>query len=267
MSKAAASSEATPASGVSKKKPIPVKFHCFLIIIAWSIAVFASLGYNTATVDRNTMDAVTIQARTAFEKDVNYRRWNSMYQGVLLRAGKDIQPNPYLAENIRSVALPDGQLLVTVNPAFMTRLVHEIGALQSGVEGHITSNNPIRPENRPDPWEAAALGQIERGEKKEVTSLEVMNGREYLRFMGGLVTEEGCLNCHAQQGYKIGDIRGGISVSAPMDKFGAAASSQKKLLIGTHLSLWVLGLIGIGFGGRNLANIWRNAIRRRKICS
>lgn len=68
-------------AGVSKKKPIPVKLHCFLII------------------------AVTIQARTAFEKDVNYRLWNSMYQDVLLRVGKDIQPNPYLAENIRSVEL------------------------------------------------------------------------------------------------------------------------------------------------------------------
>lgn len=108
----------------------------------------------------------------------------------------------------------------------MTRLVHEIGALQSGVEGHITSDNPIRPENKPDPWEAAALGQIERGEKTEVTSIETVNGREYLRFMGGLMTEKGCLGCHAQQGYKIGDIRGGISVSAPMDKFSATATSD-----------------------------------------
>jgi hypothetical protein len=30
-----------------------------------------------------------------------------------------------------------------------------------------------------------------------------------------LITENSCLKCHAKQGYKIGDIRGGISVTLP----------------------------------------------------
>jgi signal transduction histidine kinase len=34
-----------------------------------------------------------------------------------------------------------------------------------------------------------------------------------LRFMAPLMVEEPCLQCHAKLGYKLGDIRGGISVS------------------------------------------------------
>jgi hypothetical protein len=33
--------------------------------------------------------------------------------------------------------------------------------------------------------------------------------------MKPLVTQEGCLKCHEHQGYKVGDIRGGVSVYVP----------------------------------------------------
>jgi hypothetical protein len=35
------------------------------------------------------------------------------------------------------------------------------------------------------------------------------------RYMAPLITERSCLKCHAKQGYKVGDIRGGISVILP----------------------------------------------------
>ena len=39
---------------------------------------------------------------------------------------------------------------------------------------------------------------------------------ENFNFMGALVTKESCLKCHLHQGYKVGDIRGGIRVSIPL---------------------------------------------------
>ena len=37
-----------------------------------------------------------------------------------------------------------------------------------------------------------------------------------MRLMRPFRTESSCLQCHAEQGYKEGDIRGGISVAVPM---------------------------------------------------
>jgi len=64
--------------------------------------------------------------------------------------------------------------------------------------------------------------------------------------MAPLLVSKECLPCHAKQGYKIGDIRGGISLILPMD---IPAINWKMLL--SHL----LGMIaGSGlilfFGGR-----------------
>ena len=64
----------------------------------------------------------------------------------------------------------------------MTRQVNELAMETGGFRGHITSLNPIRPENRPDPWETEALKTFERG-TTEIGSIEMASGKEYFRFM------------------------------------------------------------------------------------
>jgi hypothetical protein len=98
----------------------------------------------------------------------------------------------------------------------MARQVNQMTAGIHGSRGHITSLNPIRPENKPDSWETAALKSFEKG-VKEVSSLEKIEDKEYMRLMRPFVVEKSCLKCHGAQGYKEGDIRGGISVSVPME--------------------------------------------------
>ena len=67
--------------------------------------------------------------------------------------------------------------------------------------------------------------------------------------MGPLVTEESCLKCHAAQGYKVGDIRGGISVSVPMKPLWQLAVQHKIRIILVRSILLMLGLIGIFVAG------------------
>jgi len=104
----------------------------------------------------------------------------------------------------RDIKTPSGRDLTLINPAYMPRQVHELGFAANGTRGHITSLNPIRPKNRPDAWEERALQTFEQG-KKEALSLAALDGNEYLRYMQPLITKEGCLKCHAHQGYKLGD--------------------------------------------------------------
>ena len=214
------------------------------IALVWTVIIGGLAAWSYSQTRRNAIEAAVIQARASFEKDVLYRRWNSMHGGVFAPVTDTTLPNPYLEVPYRDVTLPSGDLYTLINPAYMTRQVHELGKETANIIGHITSLNPIRPENAADPWETTALRAIEEG-ATEVTSLEVIEGEEYLRFIHPLITEQSCMKCHAKQGYQVGDVRGGISVAVAMEPFFTIASKQIQVLVTVHSSLWLCGLISI----------------------
>jgi signal transduction histidine kinase len=67
-----------------------------------------------------------------------------------------------------------------------------------------------------------------------------------------MITEESCLKCHSEQGYKVGDLRGGISVSVPMAPIQAVATGHALTLAVGHFVLWLLGAGGISLGWQRL---------------
>ena len=97
---------------------------------------------------------------------------------------------------------------------------------------HITSLKPLNPNNQPDDKERAALTAFENGVPEFAWEQDI-GGLAHYRYMASLKVEESCLNCHAKQGYREGDIRGGISISFQMSEV------QKRL---QHNSLVILGL-------------------------
>lgn len=85
---------------------------------------------------------------------------------------------------------------------------------------------------------------FEQGEK-ESFGKEIINGRTYFRYMGPLYIEKACLQCHSKEGYKEGDIRGGISVSFDMQALESRLRTNIFLvsLLGLGSILILLGVI------------------------
>jgi hypothetical protein len=113
-----------------------------------------------------------------------------------------------------------------INPAYMTRLIADMAESASGAIFRLTSLKPIRPENKADAWEGESLHAFENGTE----TFAVAEGRDgmMLRYMAPLPVEESCLDCHRRQGYKVGDIRGGISVSQRYEPIEAAMRSNSQ---------------------------------------
>lgn len=236
----------TPSSSVK------IKPYALILALIWTAVAAASLTRDVYQIGQGSLEIARMQARASFMKDVIYRRWNADHGGVYVPVTAKTRPNPYLEVPERDVATHSGVVLTLMNPAYMTRQVHELAEEEFGIQGHITSLNPIRPANAPDPWEFQALKTIQRG-AKEVTSIEKIQGGNYMRLIRPLITEEGCLKCHAAQGYRIGDVRGGISVSVPMSPLMAIEQSQiLTLSLGKGL-LYLLGLAGLGLGTSRLS--------------
>lgn len=246
-----------------KAYPAHLEPYIWALVVVWTVVAAASLLWNTVRIKHNTLESARIQARFAYEKDVIYRRWNAQHSLVYVLVTQETQPNPYLSHiPDRDISTPSGKLLTLMNPAYMTRQVHELAEKEQGVLGHITSLNPIRSENSPDPWETKALQAFLRGQP-EISSVEEIKGKEYMRLMRPLITEKSCLGCHAAQGYKEGDIRGGISISIPMDSLKAIARTPMLTLGLGHTLLWLMGLGGIILATRRLNQ--RELARRQAV--
>ncbi|MDV6034135.1 MAG: SpoIIE family protein phosphatase [Phycisphaera sp. RhM] len=223
--------------------------HFWGLVGIWTVAAACSLAWSLHEQRQNIFEIGRKNAETAYEKDLVYRRWLADHGGVYVWVTGETRPNVYLAGSPRrEVSTPRGTLTL-INPATATRQVYEMEAEAYGVRSHLTSLRPINPLNAPDPWEAEALRLLDAGDT-EVCSLEQLPGGSYLRLMRPLVTEQKCLECHAEQGYRVGDIRGGISVSVPMQPLWDAGTKETIAVCTGHGLLWGIGLTGIATGMR-----------------
>ena len=147
------------------------------------------------------------KAEAIFNLIVDMRHWNAQFDGVYVKTDK-IEPNPYLEPNF--IKSKDDETLVWINPAFMTRQISDIASKRDGFKLKITSNKLINKNNIPDEFEKSILDKFD--ENPNVPYYWNIKDSTF-RFVGALQTKESCLKCHSKQGYKVGDVRGGISVT------------------------------------------------------
>ncbi|HZF70551.1 diguanylate cyclase [Sulfuricurvum sp.] len=216
--------------------------------LGWIIIVLCSFGwgyYNSRQKDDQTILEVS---RAFFGQIVLTREWNACHGGVYVYADEKTPPNPYLSKDPeRDIPLQNGKMLTKINPAYMTRQLSELAAQYNGAQIHITSLKPIRPANKPTPWERKALEAFETG----VDEVGTFSDGKY-HYMAPLFMQKNCMKCHEQQGYNIGDIRGGISITLPYNRYASLSPR-----ITGYLAVTVAGLLFILFFGRRLAKAYQ----------
>lgn len=216
-----------------------------LPLLAWVIAVGGSLSIHLTDLRRHSLDVATEGARNMFRMVVLMRAWNADHGGLYVPVSPKVRPNPYLEHPRRDLTTTDGQALTMVNPAFMTRLLAEMAAANGGTIFHITSLKPIRPANSADPWERRALEAFELGAKEIVELVATPEGAQ-LRYMAPLFVTQPCMKCHEKQGYRVGDIRGGISVSQPYSPVAALLAGQRQTYAIHGAVFLLVTLAGVG---------------------
>lgn len=235
-----------------------------LAAVIWTVLIFSAVGWQLVDGYKNTLESIRLQALGSLEKDLLYRSWVAEHGGVYVVPTEETPPNPYLSDiKNRDLITQSGMELTLVNPAYMTRQVHELGQKQDGLQGHITSLTPLRPENVPDAWEKEALQGFERGEM-EAFELTTIGGKDFARLMRPMIAETACLKCHAKQGYEEGDIRGGISISVPMAKQFPLIYRHMGTMTTMYIVVWLLGLGGIWFSSVRTERYIRERIQSIK---
>ena len=99
-----------------------------------------------------------------------------------------------------------------------------------GVTFHLTSLDPIDPGNAPDAWERAALLRFRQGEK-EAWERVTIDGKQRFRYMAPVYTLASCRTCHVNTPYKVGSVRGAVSVTMPVAAVDRERSVNVALIV------------------------------------
>lgn len=208
------------------------------------IPILFSFVISLRTLEATAWQMVKIKGETSFHLIQTMRLWNASHGGVYVPITPETPINAYLDLPERDITTPSGTALTTVNPAYMTR---QLGTLlqDTQVEIHLTSLNPLNPNNQPDTWEREALESFERGELKMMT---FSDGR--YRYMEPLKVEAPCMDCHQHQGYQLGNIRGGLSISFSSEDISSLLADLRAEMIWAHqIAYALLWLIAFLFQG------------------
>lgn len=187
-------------------------------------------------------ESVTEQARSYIDLIVDTRSWNASHGGVWVLKTTSSPTNRYL----RVVGIdPDtstvsGTELTLRNPSAMTAEISQIARAKNMVTFRLTSLKPINPANAPDTWERQQLAGFETN-RTEVPRIERSGGSRVLRLMRPLDVDTSCLRCHGTQGYRVGDIRGAISVAVPLAASDRAVAQNGWTLLGIYILVLTVG--------------------------
>lgn len=210
----------------------------------WSLMVVGSLTWSLHQQGHHLLEAATVAARANSDKDIGFRKWAASHGGVYVPPTNQTPPNPHLNVPDRDVVTTTGKVLTLMNPAYMLREMQQNFSDDYGTRSRLTSLKPLNPNNAPDAWQIKALSKFERG-GKELLEVEYLNGQPHLRLMLPFMVEPDCLKCHAQQGYKTGDVRGGIDSSVSLAPFLERAQENDTALMLSHGAIWLLGISGL----------------------
>lgn len=233
----------------------------YIIVFVWSIIIFGAAGIKIFNHYSFADQLAENEAIVSVKKDLAYRTWIASHGGVYVPITEKTPSNPYLSHiKNRDVYTTVGQHLTLMNPAYtLSQMMHDYTELY-GTKGHITSRILMNPKNRPDAWEETVLESAEITRQASSTK-EFIDGEEYFRYLRPLVVQESCLKCHAFQGYKIGDIRGGVSVSIPMKEFDENALKESYADIIISFIIYIIGLLVIFYGRQKAKGMLESKIK------
>jgi len=225
----------------------PISRYAVFASVALTLLVTFSAVWNFDNIDKQANYLATEEARANWNKDQAFRRWATRHGGLYVVPNDRTPPNPYL-EHLpnRDVETTDGVKLTLMNPAYMMSQMTKEFESMYGIKGKITGQIFLNPKNEPDPWELNALKQFGKG-VKEVLEHSIIDGQPYIRLMRPMVMKDGCVLCHGHLGFKVGDIRGGVSVSVPLAPYLGTAEESKSIMLFSHSGVWSLGILAIGF--------------------
>ena len=207
-----------------KKLSFVMALYLGVPIITLMIITFVSMAWMQ---NLQALSAMEQQAKTIIQQVKMTEQWVSDHQGVWV---KDDRGSYYKQQ---------GEMYLMIPPNVLAEL-SAYSQSSANFTFRTTSLKPKNIANAPTTFEQEALRELEKG-KKEVSGVVIEENKRIFHYMVPLYTTEECLKCHAKDGYKLGDIRGGLIVNLPYDQvFISLMQTRLIFIIGEIITFTVV---------------------------
>ncbi len=236
----------------------------FMFLILCGLATLSFLHLLRKTYEQSLIS----QGRSLAQQIIIFRKWCANYGGVWSK-DKYLKKYGFFMEMKTpkgDISSEEGEQLIHVratsfylhNPALATRELSGCSERSYGWTFRVVSEKYMGAHSKPDKFESSAIAAMTKSKKGEYWGWE---GGQF-RFAKAIYIEKGCLKCHGKEsevpdvikkalyakygnrvflGYKIGDLRGIISVIlVPESIISKAASSIDIINVGALLISFVL---------------------------
>ena len=170
--------------------------------------------------------------------------------------------------NYLASALKTSKIEITEQTKYFIPAIsgHAIGVKFAEKTGYIIKQTSLKfrnPANKPDPFEERILRRMEEDpELLEYWADDVINGKRVERYLYALYVKEDCLLCHGSKeaapkfiqekydigyDYKVGDLRGAISVIIPKEIAEQQYAANVIFFITVAIYFVVLSLLGVRY--------------------
>lgn len=241
----------------------------WITLSIWTVIVAMAALFYYSEHHREIIDLAKNTAKTALNKDLATRTWTISHGGVYVPIDNKTPPSPWLSHiPQRDINSTSGELLTLMNSSYVLRQMMESYGTLYGEKTRISSIKPINPANRANAWEEKALRYLQANpSKSDFFELQNKGESENIHMMIPMFVDKSCLKCHSEFDNKIGDIRGGISISVPLKAF---IDMTYQTLVNTYLWLsliWLLVSIAIiaAFKVMTSKSVQLHATQREKI--
>jgi diguanylate cyclase (GGDEF)-like protein len=238
---------------MSKKKTISIK--TFLVILAMLLIAFWSY---VIVVDVNhahdMYQELALEMALAYSKSISdIREWAARHDGVYAPISETTKPNLYLDIVDREIRTDSGLELTKLNPAYIARQVSDITQENYGVKFDIISQYPANPSNIADEWEANALENFRQAPGTDnIFDIVKIDGESKFRYITPIYVESECTTCHVEEGYEIGELRGGISIRFPYAPYEEGRIKHVRHNMSIYIMSFLTSMLFIIYFGRKL---------------
>ncbi|MFA5353390.1 MAG: DUF3365 domain-containing protein [Thermodesulfovibrionales bacterium] len=239
-------------------------------IIALSIFLVLMFTWETKKLDDDQLSEMEKIARTSYEQLMITRVWNARHGGVYVPVTGETPPDSYLSGPGMEITSSTGQRYAKINPAYMTKELSDLTEKARGVRFRLVSLKPAALYSSPDDWERSALREFGAGRVAKAMTIETDNdGNRSFRYILPLRVEEVCLQCHGKNGYESGDIKGGISITLPMEGHDFIQTMKSRRVLYSMISIAVSSIIFMGvvifYVSRRLTSEIEKNIERQRL--
>jgi len=223
-----------------------------VFVVIFTIGVITSLSWNIYKIDQQVYKSAEQSARISYKRDRALRHFLSKVGGVYLARSEYTDDGSFIGNfpNKEIFDLDSGIILTLYDPASLIKLMQQDDEQLAKIPVRIIGSKPLNPDNNPIASEQKILAFL--ADNTEFLESFEINDEQYLRLMKPLYTEQRCLKCHGQLGFKVGDMIGAVGVTVSMTPFLKQAEQSTLQLILTHGLIWLLGILGTGFYTRKL---------------